>query len=221
MDLKIITTKDIGQIGDFIATAINRELSLGKQVLWFVSGGSSIPLEVDVSRKIKEFSPGKLVVTLADERYGLIDHSNSNWYKLKNLGFKIDGAKLVPFLVGKDISTTTLETRLKLKDELSTAEYKIGVFGVGIDGHTAGILPRSDSVRSNELVCTYETDLHDRITITPKTIAMLDEAIVYAMGEIKWQVIENLKLDIPVADQPAQILKQIPLLTIFSDYKME
>lgn len=216
MNLNIIKTKDIGMIADFVASAINRELGYGKQVLWFVSGGSSIPVEVEISRKIESFLPGQLVVTLTDERYGLIDHENSNWHKLKQLGFRVEGAKLVPFLVGQNISTTTLETRLKLQEELNNARFKIGVFGIGIDGHTAGILPRSEAVTSNELVCTYDTPLHDRITITPKTIAMLDEAIVYAMSEMKWPEIEKLNENLSIEEQPAQSLKKVPLLTIFT-----
>ena len=57
--------------------------------------------------------------------------------------------------------------------------------------------------------------------MTPKTIKLLDEGFVYMIGENKWPVIDDLKeKDLPLDTQPAQILKQIPLLTIFSDYTL-
>ena len=43
-------------------------------------------------------------------------------------------------------------------EELKIAEYKIGLFGIGVDsGHTAGILPDSEAVNCQELVCSYDT----------------------------------------------------------------
>ena len=39
------------------------------------------------------------------------------------------------------------------------------------------------------------------------------------MGENKWPVISSLSQDISIDDQPAQILKKVPLLTIFSSHK--
>ena len=68
-----------------------------------------------------------------------------------------------------------------LKEELKRADYKIGIFGVGVDGHTAGILPQSVAVNTEEIIFGYETPEYDRITITPKTIASLDQAILYAI----------------------------------------
>ncbi len=93
------------------------------------------------------------------------------------------------------------------------------MFGLGIDGHIAGILPRSDAVNSQELICTYDTPQYDRITITPHVISMLDEAIMCALGDMKWPMIEKFEEDWPIDEVPSQILKSVPLLTIFSDYR--
>jgi 6-phosphogluconolactonase/glucosamine-6-phosphate isomerase/deaminase len=220
MSLNIKTTKNILEIADYVSSVINRELKLGNKVLFFISGGSAIPLEVEISKKISEVNSGNLVVTLVDERYGLVDHLDSNWFNLKEGGFKIKGAKFIPMITGKDFSTTIKDAQKMLKDEITKAQYKIGIFGVGIDGHTAGILPKTEALKSKELACAYQTELYDRITITPKTILMLDEAIIYAMGDIKWPIIEKLKNEISIEEMPAQILKKVPLLTIFTDYKI-
>ena len=219
MSLNIKITNDLEEIADFVAVSINRELAKGKRVLWFVTGGSSIKVQSKVATKIDTNLPGKLVITLTDERFGEENHPDSNWYQLRQLGFEIDKAKMIMFLTGESFTETTKGLRVTLKEELEKADYKIGMFGIGIDGHTAGILPFSDAVNSSELVCSYITPTFDRVTITPKVITMLDEAIVFVMGENKWPMLEKLQKEFPIDEDPSQILKRIPLLTIFSDYK--
>jgi len=219
MNLNIKNTKDIEDISDFVASSINRELQAGKNVLWFVSGGSVIETEVLISKKIKESLASKLVITLADERYGEVGHPDSNWFILNNLGFNVKGAKLIPFLGNKDINETTIDMEEILKYELIKSDYNIGVFGIGADGHTAGILSKSKALNDLNFVCNYNTELYNRITVTPKVIYMLDEAILYAMGESKHLSLENLKKDLSIEEEPAQLLKKVPLLTIFTDYK--
>ena len=220
MNLNIKKNKTNAEIAECIASVINEQIRLGKNVLWFISGGSAVPLEVLIAQKIGEIPEGKLVITLTDERYGDIDHKESNCFKLKTDGFEIKGAKYIPFLCGKDILNTTSDIIQTLTTELEKAEYKIGLFGIGADGHTAGILPQSEAIKADYLVYTYDAPPFKRMTITPKTILSLNEAFIYAVGESKWPTIEKLKLDdISINDQPAQILKSIPLLTIFTDSK--
>jgi len=221
MNLNIKTTKDIEEIADFVAGSINRKLEKGKRVLWFVTGGSSIKVQSRIANKIKTNLPGRLVITLTDERFGEENHSDSNWFQLKQLGFEIPNAKIIVFLTGESFRETTERLREVIKEEIKKADYKIGNFGIGIDGHTAGILPNSEAVNSKELVCAYGTPQFDRITITPKVILELDEAVVWMQGEDKWQVVKDLiENDIEIIKQPAQILKKVPLLTIFTDYRL-
>ena len=219
MALNIKTTNDTDEIADFVAVSINRELAKGTRVLWFVTGGSSIKVQSKVAPKINTNLPGRLVITLTDERFGGENHPDSNWYQLKQLGFEIEKAKMIPFLTGDSFVDTTKRLREVLKDELKKADYKIGNFGIGIDGHTAGILPHTEAVNSPELVCAYGTPQFDRVTITPKVIRELDEVIVFAMGENKWPILEKLEKEFPLEEDPSQILKTIPLLTIFTDKK--
>lgn len=210
--------KNIEEISNQISSVINRELSLGKNVLWFVSGGSAVPVEVMVSNKIKKELSSLLSVTLADERYGLVDHKNSNWLNLKQSGFNVANATIITYLSDNNFFDTEKEVEEKIQKCLSVSGYKIGVFGMGEDGHTAGILPNSESVNSGKLVCAYETPMYRRITITPKTIVTLDEAFLYCFGENKWPALEKLKQIISIEEEPVQVLKQVPLLTIFTDY---
>jgi 6-phosphogluconolactonase/glucosamine-6-phosphate isomerase/deaminase len=101
----------------------------------------------------------------------------------------------------------------------SDNELCIGLFGIGPDGHTAGILPGSTaSSETEKLVTGYTGPDYQRITLTVPAIAQLDVAIAYAAGAAKAPALQTLKTeDISVSDQPAQVLKQVPEFFIYSD----
>lgn len=223
MSFTIKTTTKVEDVAIFIANSISNQLKLGKHVLFFVTGGSSISVGVKTAELLKEKKIdsllGNLTVMLTDERYGEVGHPDSNWAKLEKLGFNIQGAKLIPILTGDDRTITTEKFNTILNEEFMITEYKIGLFGIGADGHTAGILPESVAVKCQELACGYDTPSFSRITMTALAIEKLDEVVVFAQGEEKWKVIKNLEKDIDIIKQPAQILKKVPLLTIFTDYK--
>ena len=124
-------------------------------------------------------------------------------------------------LFGEDRDATATAFAALLKGRLAAAEYRLGFFGIGPDGHTAGILPESPAVAAAGLAAAYDAGAFQRLTMTPRAIAQLDEAVVYAVGEAKWPVLDNLDRDVAVALQPAQSLKQVPALTIFNDRRGE
>lgn len=221
MALTIKTTKNINDPAEFISHSILNNLKLNKHVLFFVTGGSSIDVCVKISEILKGHQLKGLTVMLTDERYGPVGHSDSNWHKLIQKGFNLSGAKLFPMITGEEHRVSTENYNKILVDQFKNSEYKIGLFGIGADGHTAGILPESIVVNDDNLVCGYETKIFSRITITPKAIEKLDEAVVWVQGEEKWKVLKDLEKNILIEKQPAQVLKKVPLLTIFTDYKVE
>lgn len=217
MGFSIKTTTKAEEAAGFVATSILNQLKSGKKVLFFVPGGSAIMVAVKVAEILREHPHQNLTVTLTDERYGPVDHFNSNYFQLLEKGFNLPEAKLIPVLADEDLNITTQKFNQELEKELKIAEYKIGLFGVGADGHTAGILPNSEAVNCQGLVCSYNTPIFSRITITPKVIEKLDEAIVWAQGAEKWEMLKNLEKEIDINLEPAQILKKVPLLIIFTD----
>jgi len=222
MNIAIEKTTDVETPAKFLAESILRQLESGKKVLWFATGGSSIPVVIETARIIGKSSHSgicrNLHITLTDERYGPQGHPNSNWKQLIDKGFNLPDAKLIHILTGRDIVETTKTFNAILKQELAEMTFKIGLFGIGADGHTAGILPGSPAIDSECLAYSYTAPLFERITITLEVIDQLDEAVVFMQGEQKWHIISDLEKDIPVSVQPAQILKVIPTLTIFTDY---
>jgi len=217
--MKITKTEDIQIVAEFLTNSIINQLNAGKKVVWFATGGSAIAVASLASKSISKVPHDKLVVMLTDERYGSLHHPDSNWQQLLNKGFDLPEAKLIPILTGDNRDETVEKFKKNLETELNTADYKIGLFGVGSDGHTAGILPGSPAVDSTDLAFGYDSEKFERITMTPRAIKMLDEIVVYMQGEVKWPVIDDLReKDLPLSIQPAQILKSAPLSTVFSDY---
>jgi 6-phosphogluconolactonase/glucosamine-6-phosphate isomerase/deaminase len=241
MNLTVKTTTKIDEAAEFIFVSIFGQLKSNKKVLFFLTGGSSIAVGAKVTELLRNISDQNLLknltITLTDERYGLLGHQDSNWQQLLEKGFSLPQAKLMPILTGENRDIAVGKFNENLEREFKETDYAIGLFGIGADGHTAGILPESSAVNAEGYAFGYETEKFERITITPKVIEKLDEAIIWAQGENKWPIIKNLaeaptpkgvgvptesvgKNNLNISKQPAQILKKVPLLTIFTDYNI-
>lgn len=213
--------KNISEAADFIAQPIISALKKGKRVLWLVPGGSAISVAVLAAQKIALYPHHRLAVTLTDERYGAVGHADSNWRQLLAAGFSLPQAESFPVLSGASQSDTVRSFSKFLAQELERSDHIAGLFGLGADGHTAGILPSSPAVSSPDPACFYEAGPFQRITITPRVIGRLSEAVVYAVGREKWPALMQLKENLEINKQPAQALKQAGKSTIFSDYQYE
>ncbi|MBI3305930.1 6-phosphogluconolactonase [Candidatus Nomurabacteria bacterium] len=229
MSIDIQTTTDPEVAAKFIASKILKQLEISNKVLWFVPGGSAITVAVEAAKIISHTykhtyanTYNNLTVTLTDERFGRVGHKDSNWRELIERGFNLPEAKLLPVLniyTERSRSMTTEKFNTIIGDELQKADYRIGLFGVGADGHTAGILPLSAAVSAKEWACSYQAPKFERVTITSKTIDKLDEAVVWAQGREKWRVIKDIiEKEIDLNLQPAQVLREVKRLTIFTDY---
>ncbi len=179
-------------------------------------------IAVESCRELKNHDLSNLTVSLTDERYGVVGHFDENWQQILNLGFDLPGANMYRQLIGKSREETTVAFNNWLKDQFQINDYKIALFGIGSDGHTAGIKPGSAAITSNNLAASFTGNDFERITITFPGILKLDEAITQASGVDKKPIIKNLLNDaIDITIQPAQILKQIPISIFFSNNKKE
>ena len=212
---------DSDKVAAYIAQQLQALLQADKRVLWLVSGGSAISIAVAVAQKLQTTDASRLIVSLVDERYGEVGHADENWRQLLDAGFSLPSATLQPILKGESPEATTVDFAAFLKQQLAESDVRIGLFGIGADGHTAGVLPHSPAVLEAEFACYYSTETYKRITMTPPAIAALDCAIVYAKGPEKAVTLEALKQTIAITDQPAQILKQVPRCIVFNDHQGE
>lgn len=195
------------------------ELETGDSVLWLVPGGSNIPLAADISKRLPDELTKNLTIYLTDERYGDVWHADSNTRQLEEAGFDPKQATMVPVLSGDlTLEETTEHYSDALADAFAASDVVVGQFGMGPDGHIAGVLPGSPAVTSDDLAAGYTTETFTRITMTPEAIKHVDVAFVYAFGDAKQEALQNLlSQDLSLDQQPAQILKQLPEAYVFND----
>jgi len=203
-----------------LSASLRQKLETGKKVLWFVSGGSGADVSVRVAQALHGVDLSNLSVTLSDERFGPIGHPDENWQQLLDKGFVVPGATTYRTLIGKNRDETTQAFEDWVRSTSDTSDYVIGLFGIGPDGHTAGIKPHTSAVLSTSIAAEYDGEDFERITITPAFIETMDEAVTQAFGADKHPVIRQLLNEhVALTDQPAQILKSIAKSTLYSDYK--
>lgn len=217
--MKLVTEQDNLHIVEYLTSTLVAHLQADESVLWLVPGGSAMKVATKVLAALEDVDTSKLCITLTDERYGRPDHPDENWLQLEQLGFNVSTINAYRVLRGEDIETTAQDFGDKLERLFATYQYKIGLFGIGADGHTAGIKPHTVAVTSDEYAAQFEGEDFARVTMTPKAIAALDEVVAYAHGADKYPVLSQLlREDVALIDQPAQALKTVPRSTIFSDF---
>lgn len=216
----IYSDKPVEMSSMAVADVIRKHIFNGERVLWLLSGGSGAAVALNASKELKDLDLSKLFVSMTDERYGEVGHKDENWQQLLDAGLQLPGANLYRPLTMQNIEKTTADFDDWLSEQLKKADYKIGIFGIGIDGHTAGIKPHSLAVISPTLASSFVGDDFERITITFNTIKQLDEVVIQASGPDKKPIIDSLlNKNIPLDDQPSQILKQVPTATIYTNNK--
>ena len=190
-----------------------------QRTLWLVPGGSNIPIVAAVMHRIPEGLTHSLTVLLTDERYGDVNHPDSNAYQLQQAGFDPKQGTFLPVLTGSSLAATVTAYEQTVKDQFAANEIFIGQSGIGADGHIAGILPNSPAAREEHaLVYGYATDTYTRITLTFPALRRLSLAYSFVYGDTKHQTLEQLRdQTLPLITQPSQILKYIPQAYVYND----
>lgn len=206
----------IDPVVEYLVKTLSEKLEHGP-VLWLVSGGSAVAVEASVAKRLKAAKLKNLTVSPTDERLGPVGHPNSNWFQLTEKGFDLPGATLSPILTGGGSQDDAEAFAHFLERQLASDSYKIGFFGIGPDGHTAGIPARHAEILSG-LAALYEAGAFQRISMTPAAIGRLDEAVVYAVGEAKWPVLDKFKPETSASDMSAVALFRVSKLIVFNDH---
>jgi 6-phosphogluconolactonase/glucosamine-6-phosphate isomerase/deaminase len=156
---------------------------------------------------------------LTDERYGPVGHPDSNARQLADIGFDPKHALFIPVLTGGTPNETVCAYRVAAREQLAAKDVAIGQFGIGTDGHIAGILPGSSAAaEKHELAVGYQTPEFLRISLTAPAIRQLDMAYALVYGATKREALTRLHdHELPIEQQPAQILKAIPEAYVYND----
>lgn len=172
-----------------------------KKTLLFLSGGTTPKPLYELLSKEKKLKVG--AVALVDERYGEVNHPNSNEKMIREAGLvsyiQNLNVRFYPILENKDFEKTAKDYDETVRLLLSKFPKSVGIFGMGNDGHTAGIAPNKDYFTNplfgkdqENLFVSYfddgknfQTGFGKRITLTFKAMEMLDFLIILAFGENK------------------------------------
>lgn len=205
-----------------LTSKLKGALNLGP-TLWLIPGGSNIHLVVAVMASLNLALTRDLTIALTDERFGPYNHPDSNWFQLRQAGFDPMQSKVIETLKpsdSSDLDAVVARYNAELDAALDDTTAAIGLFGMGADGHIAGILPDSPATDEHNYatVTGYQGTPFNRITITFAAIRRLNSAFLIAMGEAKRPQLERLiSQDAPLNAQPAQIIKQVQESYLYND----
>lgn len=193
-----------------------------KRVLWLICGGSNLPIAVEVMNLIRQnvslLVLEKLTIMQTDERYGPVGHTDSNWQQLLDLNFNMTGLKVHPILRNHSLVKTVEEFSDEINTNFNKADVILAQFGMGADGHIAGILPHSLGASCNSPACGYEGEPFVRISLSFPSLEKVHIAFAYVFGESKKRAVDDLvSKDLTLDDEPAQILKKLPEVHFYSD----
>src|SRR6266550_1081616 len=191
MDRVVVANQS--QAAHTIAHGMERALASGMKVLWLLSGGSNVAVELETLSQLHSATPENLTIGLIDERYVPLDSPDGNWNKLLAAGLTGEKATLMPLLEGLPLEETAVNYASKIVEASKDINVVIGQFGIGPDGHTAGILPRSPAVHEKKrLVVGYNGPDFQRITTTQAFFRQMDLAIAVALGPDKREPLQRL-----------------------------
>lgn len=207
-------------LAETLANKLNDTLKEHERVVWLVPGGSNVPISVAAMKLVDEALSAKLIIMQTDERFVPTHDPDNNWHQLQLAGFEVKRAETYPIVQEDGLSfEQTVENYQKIvKEQFTKADYIIGQFGIGPDGHIAGILPQSPAASTQSLVSGYHTEKFTRVTLTFEALKSVDLALAFAYGQEKFAALHNLQAGLmPTQDLPAKILMSIRHSTVYND----
>ena len=206
-----------------IVKSLVHALETHTDVVWLVCGGSNIRIQTKVMEKLNEKYPellDSLTIIPMDERYGMEGHADSNYKQMLEAGFDAGEAHWFDILVNDLPLAETVEYYEDLVDDtFAEAQFVVGTFGMGADGHTAGILPNSPAVLDNAAnVVGYQAPGFTRLTLTPHILTRCNQAFVLAYGTEKATALHNLfDNKLSLQQMPAKLHYEIENVTVYND----
>ena len=223
------TDSPIDEATELAFHKISNQLTSGKRVLWLLSGGSSEMIAVQVLEKLRSHDVSQLFITMSDERFVDFESEDENWQQLIDLGALFDllpDANIYRPLAHPTPNSSREEKSQAMNDwiydQLDKSDYTLALFGIGSDGHTLGLKPGCSALDSKMLVDNYDGDDFERITMTPAALLRADEGILQVSDESKRRALNQfLDSDSDFHDQPAQLLKTVQTLSVFTSLNQE
>lgn len=197
----------------------DRVEQLGKEkqtVVVFLSGGSLVQIYKEAIGN-RQKAIGNVVFAQVDERFQPKEAADINAQTIERTGIHLDTkiSQLGTWNVSADMYNRDVAALF------SSNIYRIALLGIGSDGHTAGLLPGYEREWNRDCFAVgYQNTgtFPNRITLTPKALSMMHEAVVVAVGEEKCDAIQKIIREEECMNTlPGIILHKIPEVTLFTD----
>lgn len=213
------------------ASILSRRLSryTGQNILLLLSAGSWLSAFDLVE---DDCLGAHLTVGMLDDRFST-DSTINNYTQLQQTNFyKRAYAAGVNFIatsveVGDNLAQANQRWQNKLLNWKDTHPkgMVIVTIGIGVDGHTAGIMPGVDNAdfESDSWTAGYEFPVainlyNQRLTVTNTFLrTVVDEAVVLASGLSKQIYINDLQQETASLSLPFNIIREIPTTFIVTD----
>jgi len=222
MAVKIIEFNTcVGAVLD-ASDSLLKDIKSAKRPLLLLSGGSSLNVARAMFEKLPKTTLGKLTVGQIDARFVSIDDPASNWLQIEKLPLPINDLRgAVSILsMGEEPSEIAANYSARLEEMMEEADKIFGLYGIGPDGHLAGMLPQKNPEEftrfvDGRLVVSYKARDFTRITTTDALLARLDKAYVFACGPQKAEAVAKLNEDLFPREHPAQFIKDAPEAIVY------
>jgi 6-phosphogluconolactonase/glucosamine-6-phosphate isomerase/deaminase len=233
MNVRIIQNNSTEELQKDAATSISNFLK-GNDVLLLLSGGSALTLLQHIDPAT---SFNKLTITVLDERFNTDPHVNNFSQIMKTSFYQStikNGAKNIDTRVtaGETIGSSArrFENELRSWKTRHPSGLTVATQGVGLDGHTSGILPFAEN--SSLFARLFEDDdrwvtgydagdknkYPTRVTTTIPFLKMIDHSILYATGEDKKSVLKKaLSPETKLHEFPARIIQDMKDVRLYTD----
>lgn len=199
-----------------IAQDLLYELS-DRQTVLFLSGGRT-PKDLYVSLAEDEMLAA-FAIALVDERFGQKMHLDSNEKMIKDTGLlwyaKNQHIQFYPVIKEEmgDPEQAANDYDETVRHLLNHSPKSIGILGVGLDGHTAGLPAGRQELQENEKT-KFVTAFHDfpgpqkeRVSMTFLGLSLLDLLIILVFGEDKKEALQQMFSEGEIAEIPARFFK--------------
>lgn len=234
--MEITRNPDVKEVQKITAHALGEALFRARdgEILLLLSGGSSFEILPEVS---SEVFGGHLTIGMLDERYDRSPSVN-NFLQFQKMDFyrraKERDALFIESTPKANESLENFAGSIEARWNIWRNENKDGKIiiteGVGVDGHTAGIMPFPENPKlftelfldNERWVTGYNADAKNqypnRATATLSFLKKVDIAIVYITGKAKEPVFEKIISETgTLAETPARIIREMKEVKMFTD----
>jgi 6-phosphogluconolactonase len=176
-----------------------------------------------LSQQVLDWS--KVVVTLADERWVEVDHSDSN-EKLVRENLLINEAHTATFIPLKNTAIDAVTGEVRAASDIEPiGQFTLVILGMGADGHTASLFPGAETLAlgldmnsgRTAIAVTPPAAPHQRMSLTLPRLLNSQQIIIHISGAGKQNVLQAAQAGNDIAELPVRAIlnQQVAPLSIF------